>query len=201
MVKIVAKIVEVRLYETIYDRINGLSELINVPIETIINSWLLSGIDTYWGLIVNWLKEMEAKNRMKKLENHEFPFFSELLDSVAKEFLSTDDILETLDKEIQDEENFPEFSSIQEEIDFKILYFKFIERYNRILSEIECEDIPVDLKLIKERFCERMNIFPPQFGLTSIESLEELNDLTDSELLDAIQTSIGDILREKLKLN
>ncbi len=150
VVKIGAKIVEVRLYETVYDRLNGLSELINVPIDAIINNWLLSGIDTYWGLIVNWLKEMESNNSMKTLKNHEIAFFSELLDTVAEDFLSTDDILRVLDREIQDEENFPEFASIKEEIDFKILYFKFIERYNRILSDVECEDIPVDLNLIKE---------------------------------------------------
>ncbi len=201
MFKIGTKVVEVRLYETVYDRLNGLSDLINVPIDAIINNWLLNGIDTYWGLIVNWLKEIESNSSVKTLKNHEFAFFSELLDSVAEEFLSTDEILRVHDKKIKDEENFREFSSIKEEIDFKILYFKFIERYNIILSDIECEDIPVDLKLIKERFCERLNIHPPQFGLTSIESLEELNDLTDSELLDVIQTSIGDILREKLKLD
>ena len=201
MFKIGAKIVEFRTYEVVYDRLNGLSELIDVPIDAIINKWLLNGIDSYWGMIVNWLKEMEPDNTKKKSKNHKFELFSGLLNTVAEDFLSTDEVLRVLDKEIKMEEIFLEFSSINEEINFKILYFKFIERYNRILSEIECEDIPVDLKLIKERFCERMGIYPPQFGQTSIKILEELNNLTDSELNDAIQTSIGDILREKLKLD
>ncbi|MBA7680562.1 hypothetical protein ES703_88882 [subsurface metagenome] len=62
---------------------------------------------------------------------------------------------------------------------------------------MKCKELSIDLTLIQKRFCKVMNINPPQFELLTINKLEELNDLPNSKLIDVIQKSIGEILREK----
>ncbi len=201
--KIGVKNVKFGIYEVVYDRLSDLSEFINVPIDTIINNCLFDGINSHWGMINDYVKAFESVNfeeyTGKKFEDYKFPLISAILDVVAEDIFSTDKNLRLLDKEIREEEVFPDFSSIEEEFHFKKLYYKFIERYNSILGDVLCDEIPVDLKLVKERFCTIMKIKAPQFSLTPIERLEELNNLADSELINAIQTINGDILREQLK--
>jgi len=190
-------IVEIRLYKTIHDRLKGFSDLIKVPVDAIINYWLLNGIDIYWGLILQFIKEKDLSLEKENLNDHEFERFSELIHSLANEVLRTSDILQEVDNEIHSVEKNYDLSTIKEKMNFKGSFFNFIEKFNRYLNISKCSDESIDLKPIHEKICKIMNIYPARLELLTMEKLEVLNKLTNSELTSAIQRSIGEILKGK----
>ncbi len=69
--------------------------------------------------------------------------------------------------------------------------------YNRLLKDVKCSQIPIDKKLVWNKFCKAMNVIHIGATLVSFEKLMELNNLTDSEIKNSIQEIIGGLILEK----
>ncbi len=120
------KIIEVGIYDWIYGRLECIEKVIGIPMEIIINNWLMKGGHKDWRVFTGYIEELdEEKVQGEALQSRLNDFFDELADHYYEE--------DETSKEFGFQEKFIEehfdFSSFKEEDNFRKQYFsKLTER-------------------------------------------------------------------------
>jgi len=127
--------VEIKLTKGVFNRLKKISEILDTPLDKVINTSLLDGILPLWIPYQNLLNEISDKENPINEEDYQ-----DVLDELSTQINSDFEIiqrLESLEDEFEEMFPFGHFTDLQER---RTEFIKFL-RVNREIEEVEVEEV------------------------------------------------------------
>ncbi|MFW9939390.1 MAG: hypothetical protein ACFFFT_00020 [Candidatus Thorarchaeota archaeon] len=187
--------VEIALAKELHQRVQKISEALDIPLDTIINVCLLDGIFPLWLPYQKLLNDISDKESPIKEEDYQDILY--WLSTHVHSNIESIENLSSLENEFEEEYPFGSFQDLQERRDE---FIKFLRSYNEV-EDIEVEEIPErpvseKIKKVKIGSVEEEEEMPPsifskftRFIKSQINSC--VNSVLDGVLLGIFLVILG----------